>query len=83
MPRESAADKGARYLAQHRLTVLRVDRERRVILAECRGSGENYGLGYTAGDGWWCTCPNLTRSCSHLHALKAVTTRPHHPKEAQ
>jgi hypothetical protein len=69
--RENARAKGARYLAEHRLTVLRVDRER--VEAECRGGGAVYRLGWREGV-WRCDCPALGR-CSHLHALQAVTVR--------
>ena len=69
--RESAQAKGLRYLVEHRLTVLRVDRER--VEAECRGGGAVYRLRYADG-AWSCTCPAKT-TCSHLYALWAVTVR--------
>jgi len=69
--RENARAKGLRYLVEHRLTVLRVDRER--VEAECRGGGAVYRLGWQDGI-WRCNCPALGR-CSHLHALLAVTVR--------
>lgn len=71
MPRENARAKGARYLGEHRLTVLRVDRES--VEAECRGGGTVYWLGWKDGR-WSCNCPALGL-CSHLFALQAVTVR--------
>lgn len=79
MPRETKADKARRLLAEGRLTIVRVDPERRVIVARCKGdSGEEYTLGYDPrGNGrWGCTCPGRAK-CSHLLALQLVTvTRP-------
>jgi hypothetical protein len=69
--RETARAKGARYLVEHRLTVLRVDKDR--VDAECRGGGAVYRLGWQDGK-WSCDCPALT-TCSHLYALWAVTVR--------
>jgi hypothetical protein len=69
--REAAQAKGLRYLAEHRLTVLRVDAKR--VEAECRGGGAVYRLGWQDGE-WCCDCPALgTRS--HVIALQAVTVR--------
>jgi uncharacterized Zn finger protein len=31
-------------------------------------------LGRNAKRGWHCTCPNLTANCSHLIALRSVTS---------
>jgi uncharacterized Zn finger protein len=70
MTRENAAAKGIRYLAEHRLTVLRVDKER--VEAECRGDGAVYRLGWEDGT-WRCDCP-AKATCAHLFALFAVTT---------
>lgn len=72
MPRESVFDKANRYLAEHRLSVELVDRQR--IVASCRGSGALYVCGYERG-GWHCDCPNPGR-CAHLTALQAVTVAP-------
>jgi uncharacterized Zn finger protein len=71
MSRENARVKGLRYLAEHRLTVLRVDSER--VEAECRGGGAVYRLGWQDGK-WRCDCPALG-ACAHLHALQAVVVR--------
>jgi len=72
VPRESAETKARRYLAEGRLTVLRVGE---IIGAECRGSGVVYRLGFDGRD-WFCECPALSRRCSHLLALQSVTVLP-------
>lgn len=69
MPREPADAKAARYLAEGRLIVSRVDH--RTIDATCRGDGRVYRLGRDARRGWHCDCPCTTR-CSHLLALGLV-----------
>jgi uncharacterized Zn finger protein len=71
MMRESAQAKGLRYLAEHRLTVLRVDKAS--VEAECRGDGAVYRLGWQDGT-WRCYCP-AQATCAHLFALFAVTVR--------
>ncbi len=76
MPRENAAAKGRRLLAEGRLTVDLVDG--RKVIASCRGdSGDVYRLGFDPRAGSWrCTCAVRTDACSHLHALRLVTLRP-------
>lgn len=69
MARESAEDKGRRYAAEGRLTVVQVDGDQ--IRAMVRGVGEFYECGHNPS-GWWCDCPASTR-CSHLYALMLVT----------
>jgi hypothetical protein len=81
MARENAHDKARRYLTEGRLRVLRVDpgpqMRRDAIFAQCRGdSGEYFRLGYDAALGEWrCSC-SARSECSHLKALKLVTTEP-------
>ena len=72
MTRESAEEKGRRYLVEGRLVVEAVDEHR--IVASCRGAGEIWQLGYEPG-GWYCSCPMVGR-CSHLHALMSVVVAP-------
>jgi uncharacterized Zn finger protein len=72
MTRETVTDKSARYLAEARLTVLRVDGDD--VLAICRGSSRMYQLGHDRASGWWCNCPARAQ-CAHLLALMAVTLR--------
>lgn len=67
---ENAEAKGRRYLIDGRLVVERVDMD--AIVASCRGAGQVWRLGWTATRGWCCTCP-ARGTCSHLHALQAVT----------
>jgi uncharacterized Zn finger protein len=73
--RESAANKGRRYLVEGRLHVEHVHEG--LIVASCRGdSGATYALGYDPERREWrCTCPARQR-CSHLVALQLVTERP-------
>jgi uncharacterized Zn finger protein len=71
--RESAFEKGRRYLVEGRLRIKAVDD--RHIVAVCRGdSAEVYTL---AGDhrSWSCSCPAV-RDCSHLVALRLVVLKP-------
>ena len=70
--RESAEAKGRRYLIEGRLIIRSIDSE--TIRATCRGSGEEYEVGFDPG-GWWCSCPALGRCC-HLLALQLVTLVP-------
>lgn len=72
MTRETVAVKAARYLAEGRLVVTKIDGDS--VTAVCRGS-EVYLLGHdVARGGWWCSCPvRRTDPCSHLLALQTVT----------
>jgi hypothetical protein len=69
--RENARQKGARLLAEHRLTISRADPDR--VEAECRSTGAVYRLGWADGV-WSCSCSAKGR-CSHLWALLSVTVR--------
>jgi uncharacterized Zn finger protein len=73
MSRETAATKAVRYLAEGRLTVLRVAGDD--VQAVCKGDGEIYRLGHDLRGGWFCNCPARTDGCCHLIALRAVTVR--------
>jgi len=66
---ESAQSKGLRYLAEHRLTVLRVDRER--AEAECRRGGAVYRLGYANG-AWVLQLPGAHHLLAPVRALVRV-----------
>ena len=68
--RENADAKGRRYLAEGRLHVRQVDEDDGVVMAECRGDGAIYALGYDER-GWHCSCPAYGR-CAHLRALGQV-----------
>jgi uncharacterized Zn finger protein len=78
MARENAHDKARRYLTEGRLRVIIVDPHpvrRTPIIATVRGdSGEHFKLGYdNVLKEWRCTCA-ARGECSHLKALKLVTT---------
>ena len=73
MTREDIATKAARYLAEGRLIITRVDGDH--ITATCRGSGAVHSCGHDPDRGdWWCDCP-ARRTCAHLVALQRVTIR--------
>jgi uncharacterized Zn finger protein len=72
LPRESYRTKGARYLAEGRLTITEVSAH--AVRAHCKGTGEQHVLTGTR-QGWSCSCP-AHGPCAHLWALQAVTVRP-------
>ncbi len=73
MSRESARDKGRRYLVEGRLTIRQADRTRGV-LAHVRGdNGLVYRAEWSPDLGWLCNCPARTDQCAHLVALRLVT----------
>ena len=72
MPRENAAAKGRRYLAEGRLILNKVDRPNRIVQGTCRGDGAVYYLGFGRGR-WWCNCPVRSDACAHLIAARLVT----------
>ena len=69
--REDYRTKGRRYVGEGRLTLKLVTAD--TIAATCKGNGEVYELGHTAGR-WWCSCAARS-TCSHLAALQLVTVR--------
>ncbi len=72
MTRESAHDKGRRYLTEGRLAVRQVDRSG--VIAFVRGdSGLLYRTEWSPDLGWLCNCPARTDQCAHLVALRLVT----------
>lgn len=67
------AGKAAAILTGNRLMITRLDATS--IEAVCTGStGTRYELGLDF-DGWHCSCPAYGPGCSHIEALKLVTTR--------
>jgi hypothetical protein len=57
----------------------RVDPERRLVIARCRGdNAEVYNLGHdpSRAPHWRCSCAELRGKCSHLRALKLVVVLP-------
>lgn len=72
MTRESAHDKGRRYLVEGRLTVRAATGD--AVVAFTRGdSGELYHTCWTRPGGWSCNCPARTDRCAHLVALRLIT----------
>lgn len=68
--REAAAEKGLRYLAEGRLTIVSADARR--IEATCKGdSGVSYSV-IRDHSRWACSCPARGRCC-HLVALMRVS----------
>ncbi|GAB3349959.1 hypothetical protein [Modestobacter lapidis] len=73
MTRESAHNKGRRYLAEGRLTIRTATRELGVIAIVRGDSGELYRAAWSSAFGWTCNCPARTDQCAHLVALRLVT----------
>jgi hypothetical protein len=73
MARESAFDKGRRYLVEGRLTVRRVNKAE--VTAWCKGTDRFHRLGWSSDTGWWCSC-DAKGTCSHLLALQSVVPLP-------
>jgi hypothetical protein len=69
--RESAIEKGRRYVSEGRLIVRELQEHDGTALADCRGDGAVWSLGRDER-GWWCSCPARGR-CAHLYALGLVT----------
>lgn len=67
---ETTENKARRLLAEGCLLIRSVDSE--WITASIESDNGHYDLGLNP-NGWWCTCPNRTRRCSHLVALQRVT----------
>jgi hypothetical protein len=70
--RETTAAKARRYLAEGRLTVVRVVGD--IVDAVIEADTGTYQLGRDPGRGWHCSCDAHGR-CSHVGALKLVTVR--------
>lgn len=72
---ENREQKGRRYLTEGRITVTRMT-DAGLIVAEARGSGDTYHLGYDPRRGQWrCTC-EAKGQCSHLVALQLIVHKP-------
>jgi len=68
--RESAIEKGQRYVAEGRLIVRELHEADGIVQVDCRGDGAVWTLGRDSR-GWWCFCPAHER-CAHLYALGLV-----------
>jgi uncharacterized Zn finger protein len=76
--RESAEQKGRRYLTEGRLRVHAIT-DRGTVIASCRGGGQTYFCGWDAAKREWrCACEARTR-CAHLVALQLVIDQPGSP----
>ena len=70
---EKQVEKARRLLADGRLSVISVDRNRNYILAICKGDHDTYQLGFNPATlDWMCECPAFGM-CAHLAALQLVT----------
>jgi hypothetical protein len=66
--------KAMRLLLERRLEVIKAEPDG-FIHARCKGDEATYDLGYDPSKRRWrCTCPELRGACSHLIALKMITT---------
>lgn len=78
--RENLEEKAVRYLAEARVTLTKIDEERRLIVAEVRGTDTTYFTGFDPRKNEWaCTCEasaKFHRRCSHIAALQLITRRP-------
>ena len=73
MTRESAHDKGRRYLTEGRLTIRSANRAGGVVAIVRGDSGLVYRAEWVPDVGWTCNCPARTDQCAHLVALRLVT----------
>ena len=73
MTRESAHDKGRRYLVEGRLTIRQFNRTSGVIAMVRGDSGLMYRAEWQPEMGWSCNCLARTDQCAHLVALRLVT----------
>jgi len=78
MPRESMEQKAARYLAESRVTLLRVEADALDATVQ-GGRGRPYVVTHRAGPGWRCTCVAVSVRCSHMVAVSMVTLAPEPP----
>lgn len=72
MPRETAATKAVRQLAEGRVIVAFARPGR--VRATVRGDGAVHLVTFDGGD-WACSCPSRTvvANCSHARAVRLVT----------
>lgn len=74
MSRESAHDKGRRYLVEGRLTIRSANRAGAVVAVVKGDSGLVYRAEWSPDIGWTCNCLARSDQCAHLVALRLVTT---------
>lgn len=77
MTRESIDEKGARYLAEGRVSIFEARRDPAGHLMDAtllvRGSGEEPYRVTCDGWGWLCTCPAYVTRCAHIAAAQQIT----------
>ena len=73
MSRESAHDKGRRYLVEGRLTIRSANRAGGAVAIVHGDSGLLYRAEWVPDLGWACNCAARTDQCAHLVALRLVT----------
>ncbi len=73
MTRESAHDKGRRYLVEGRLTIRAYSRTAGVVALVRGDSGLVYRAEWSPDLGWSCNCLARSDACAHLVALRLVT----------
>ena len=71
MTAESVTAKAGRLLASGAVTVIRVDDD--LVDARVRGDSGTYIVRRDPA-GWWCSCPVRRPECSHIAAVRLVTT---------
>ncbi|MCU1614707.1 MAG: hypothetical protein JWO98_2247 [Frankiales bacterium] len=73
MTRESAHDKGRRYLVEGRLTIRQFNRQHGVIAMVRGDNALVYRAEWQPDLGWSCNCPARSDQCAHLVALRLIT----------
>lgn len=68
--RETVQDKAARYLTEGRVLIVRVRLDH--VIAIVQGS-DSYDVRHDPS-GWSCSCPVRRPECSHIAAVRLVTT---------
>lgn len=68
--RERRDEKAHRLIASGSVVVLEVDPARALVFS----AGNKYRVRWDHGPGWGCTCANPAGTCSHISAVKRMTT---------
>ncbi len=77
MSAETAHTKARRLLAEGRVRIKWASDQ--LTVAAVRGDSSIYDVRWTRLQGWSCSCACFGRGCSHIAAVRAVTTRPLEP----
>jgi uncharacterized Zn finger protein len=73
MSRETIGAKARRYLYEGRVRVLECHEDDGTATIDVHGSNGSYTVTFE-GDRWRCDCPTRRGSCSHVEAVKLITT---------